>query len=83
MSAVGVFILSAAIGVGASRSPASEQQDAYRALAKASYVYTGADKQIKQIEKKYTPEIFRKYGGWIAGITKAVNEQKISFEWTF
>jgi hypothetical protein len=80
---LGVFLLSTAIGVGASRGPASEANDAYKALAKATYIQTGTDKQVKAIEKRITPELVKKYGGWIAGVTKVVSEKKVSFEWTF
>jgi hypothetical protein len=80
---IGILVLSTAIGVGASRGPASEADDAYKALAKATYIHTGTDKQIKAFEKRFTPKIIKEYGGWVAGITKVVTEKKVSFEWTF
>jgi hypothetical protein len=78
-----VLILSSAIGVGASREPASEKKDAFKALSKATYLYTNTDKYVKNIEKKYIPSNIKKYGGTVAGISKAVFDKKISFEWTF
>lgn len=83
MSMLGVLVLSTAIGVGTSRSPASEEQNALKALAKATYIQTETDKKVRELEKKWTPEMIKKYGGWLAGITKVVSEQKVSFEWTF
>ena len=78
-----IFILSMAIGIGATRDPASENQDAYKALAKASYIQTGANKRIKELEVKYVPKPLKKYGSWITGTTKIVMDKKVSFEWTF
>lgn len=83
MSILGVFILSTAIGIGASRSPASESKDAYNALVKATYIHTGFDHQMKAIEKKYVPKELKEYGGWITGTAKIAIEKKVSFEWTF
>lgn len=78
-----ILILSTAIGVGASRSPAGETKDAYKALAKASYVQSGYNKKVKQLEKRAIPKDVREYGGWITGLTKIAVEKKISVEWTF
>jgi hypothetical protein len=83
MSMFGIMVLSVAIGVGTSQGPASTTNDAYKALAKASYIQTGTDKKVKVIEKNITPKIVKEYGGWIAGIAKIVNDKKISLEWTF
>lgn len=79
----GILILSTAIGVGSTRGPASEKEDALKALAKATYIQTGVNKQVKELEKEYVPEELRKYGGVLTGIAKAINEKKVSFEWTF
>jgi len=83
MSIFGIFVLTTAIGMEVSRSPASETHDAYQALVKATYIQMGVDKQMKSLEKKYVPLIVKEYGGWITGITKIVSDKKISFEWTF
>ena len=83
MSILGVFILSTAIGIGATRSPSSEEKDAYTALFKATYIETKFDKQLKQFEQKYVPKELKEYGGWITGVTKIAVEKKVSFEWTF
>lgn len=69
--------------MGTSRSPASEYKDAYRALSKATYIYTNADDKMKELERKISPDFMKKYGGVIAGAAKIAIEQKISFEWTF
>lgn len=83
MSFIGVFVLTTAITIEASRVPAGQAEDAYRALAKAIYVQTETDKVVKDLEKRYTPKIVKEYGGWIAGITKVMVEKQISLEWTF
>jgi len=83
MSMLGIFVLTTAIGIGASRSPASEEQDALKALAKATYIQTETDKQVKDLEKRYIPKELKEYGGWITGTTKAIVDKKVSFEWTF
>jgi len=79
----GVFILTTAIGVEVSRSPSSEKMNAYKALSKAIYLETGANKKVKELERKLIPEELKEYGGWITGIVKIANEKKISLEWTF
>lgn len=78
-----ILILSAAIGVGGTRGPASEKEDALKALAKASYVQSGTDKKVKQFERRVLNKELKEYSGWIAGITKVATEKKLSFEWTF
>jgi len=78
-----ILLLTTAIGIGASRSPASESKDAYKAIAKATYIKSGYDKKVKQLEKKVIPKDVREYGGWITGLTKVAIEKKISVEWTF
>lgn len=83
MTMLGIFIMSTAIGVGASREPASEKKDAYKALAKATYIQSGANKRLKELEKEYIPKPLKEYGGIISGATKIMTEKKISFEWTF
>ena len=83
MSMISIFILTTAIGIESSRSPSSESKNAYRALAKATYVQTNVDDKVKEIEKRVVPKSLKEYGGWITGIAKAVNEKKISMEWTF
>jgi len=83
MSLLGVFVLTTAISIEFSRGPTGKTDDAYKALGKATFVQTGTDKIVKQFEKRYTPKAVKEYGGWIAGIMKVVNDQKISFEWTF
>lgn len=83
MDMLGVFILSTAIGIGASRGPASEQEDAYKALMKATYLETDMDQKAKQFEKRYLPKELKEYGGWITGVAKIAKDRKISFEWTF
>lgn len=78
-----MLLLSTALGIGASRSPAAEQTRAYKALAKATYISSGANKQVKDIERKVISKDIREYGGWITGMSKLMIEKKISFEWTF
>lgn len=78
-----IFILTTSIGIGSSRGPSSEQEDAYKALAKATYIQTGADKRLKYLEKALIPDPIRKHGGTIASAAKIVIERRISFEWTF
>lgn len=78
-----VLILSTALGIGASRSPAAEEAVAYKALAKATYISSGTDKRVKALERNLIPKDVREYGGWITGMSKLMIEKKISFEWTF
>lgn len=83
MGMLSIFVLATAINIDASRSPASKTNDAYRALAKATYLQTGTDKHVKTLEKKYIPKKVKEYGGWITAAMKVVSEQKVSLEWTF
>jgi len=83
MTLLGIFVLSSAIGINSVRTPSSEKEDAYKALAKATYIQTNSDKKLKEIEKKYIPKELKEYGGWITGTTKIIVDKKISFEWTF
>lgn len=83
MGMLGIFILTTAISIEASRGPTGKSEDAYKALGKATYVQTGTNVNIKQLEKRYTPKVVKEYGPWIAGIVKVMNDKKISFEWTF
>lgn len=83
MSMLGVFILTTAIGISTTRTPSSDAKDAYKALTKATYIQTGADKQAKNLERKYVPQYIKEYGGWITGTVKVIADRKISFEWTF
>ena len=80
---VGIFVLTTAITIQSSRLPAGEAVDAYRALAKATYLQTESDQIVKNLEKKYTPKYVKEYGPWIAGITKVAIEKQFSVEWTF
>ena len=83
MSILGIFILTTAIGMEASREPAAEKRDAYKALAKATYIETGANKKLKELEKRYIPKDIKEYSGIISGVIKITTEQKFSIEWTF
>jgi hypothetical protein len=83
MDMFGILILSTAISISNTRNLASNEQDAYRAIMKASYIQTGMDKQVKNIEKKYTPNYVKEYGGWITLTGKVITSKKISYEWTF
>lgn len=81
---IGVFILTTAITVQTVvREPTGNYDDAYKALGKATYIESGADKIVKRVEKKYTPQVVKEYGGWIAGILKVMSDQRISLEWKF
>jgi hypothetical protein len=79
----GIFILTSAVSITSVRTPSSNQKDAYKALSKAMYIETGANKQVKELERKFIPKKVREYGGWITGTVKLMTEKKISLEWTF
>lgn len=83
MDMLSIFLLTTAISIEVSRGPSGNSEDAYKALGKATYIQTGTDKAVSKLEKRYTPKLVKEYGGWIAGIAKAMSEKKISFEWTF
>lgn len=78
-----VFVLATAISVGISRAPSSQEQGAYTALMKATYIQTGLDKQANKLEKKYVSKEVEKYAGWITLTGKVVSEKRIAFQWTF
>lgn len=82
MSFFGVFVLSASIGV-TQFADASEERDALRALAKATYKQTNLDDRVKLLEKKYISPEMKKYGGWASLIIRVATEKRISAEWTF
>lgn len=76
-----VVILTTALHIQSAR--ARGEEDAYKALAKATYIQTGTDDMVSVLEKRYTPKVVKEYGGWIAGIAKVMNDRMISFKWTF
>lgn len=86
MNFVTVFFLTTAITVSTTRLPAGNYEDALKAAGKATYIQTGTDKVVNNLEKRYEPAFvkeYEKYEGWIVGIMKVTTEQKISLEWTF
>lgn len=83
MDILGIFVLSTALTIGVTRGPASDQQSAYKALIKATYIQTGMDKEAKALEKRYVPKYIKEYGAWITLTGKIVTEKKVSYEWTF
>lgn len=78
-----IFVLSTAISISATREPASDTSGAYKALMKATYIQSGMNKQVKTMEKRYIPKVWKEYGGWLAGISKVITDKRVSFEWTF
>lgn len=62
---------------------ASNEQKATKALAEATYRYTKLDKKVKYLEKRYLNEDLKEYGGYLAIITKLLEERKIICEWKF
>lgn len=83
MSALAVIVLTTAVGFEVSRYPSSNAMDALKTATKAAYIQTGTDDYVKHFERKYTPEVVREYGGWVAGIVRVVNERRVSFLWKF
>jgi len=83
MSLIGTFILTTAISITASRSPASNEGDAYRALTKATFLQTGVDVKVKEFEEEYINEDVRKYTGWTMIVIKISSEKRIGYEWKF
>lgn len=87
MSVTGTLIVTMAISYQFTRQPTGNSEDALKAAAKATYIQTGAEKDVNKIEKrleeKYVPQIVKDYGGWIAAIVKVGTEHQISFSWNF
>ena len=81
MSLLAPLVLATAIT--GSRTPAGQEQDALKALAKATYIESGLDKDVKRFEKEFLPDEVRKYGGWVTTIIKIERERQITYEWTF
>lgn len=62
---------------------ADNEQRAFEKAGEAIVKELGIDKQLKHLERKYIPEIIRKYGGIALATGKAYNEQRIYLEWEF
>jgi hypothetical protein len=56
---------------------------AIRAFAKATYVQTGMNVSVKNIEKRLISDSMRTYGGYVALVTKVFTERKITYEFRF
>jgi len=83
MSILGTFILTTAITITVNSAPSGNDADAYKALTKATFIQTGADKQIKKFETKYIDEDIRKYDEWTIILMKISSEKKMGYEWRF
>lgn len=82
MTAFGMFILTASIGI-TQAADASTERDALRALVKATYKQTDMDDLVKKYEKKYISDDVKKYGGYASILIRLTVEKRISAEWTF
>ncbi len=82
MTAFGMFILTASIGI-TQAADASAERDALRALGKATYKQANIDDVVKKYEKKNISEDIKKYGGYASIIVRLAVEKRISAEWTF
>lgn len=87
MTIISGLILSMAMTYQFAREPSGKSEDAMKAVAKASYIQSGVDKDVNKIEKhleqQYMPQVVKDYGGWIAAIVKVGTEHQISFSWKF
>ena len=59
------------------------EEEAIKALGKATYYYLEIDEDVKRLENRIIPKEFKKYGFWPIFIIKSVSEQRVSYEWTF
>lgn len=62
---------------------ASNEEEAIRKAGEALYIQSGINKVVEKIDLKYTPEVVKKYGGWIAITQKVIVERQISYKWTW
>lgn len=76
------LLLSSAILLSPELARGSETQ-ALRAFMKATYLQTGMDKSVKNIEKEYVTDSMRAYGGYVAVLAKVFTERKITYEFRF
>jgi len=84
MSPFGALILTTSIALSsASNGAQNDEKTALIALGKATYIKSGLNVHVKNLEKRYISKEMREYGGWIAVIGKTIGEKKISIEWTF
>jgi len=82
MSLIAPLILMTALTMP-TRSPAGNEQDAMKALAKATYKQTNLDDKVKVLEKKLLSKEVRIYGSWATTIVKIHLEKRVTYEWTF
>jgi hypothetical protein len=64
-------------------SNASNQEDALKKVAEAFYIQSGIDKVVEKLDKKYTPEVVKEYGGWLLVIQDSVVSKQISYKWEY
>lgn len=83
MTIIAPLLLASAISISSVREPSGNEQDAYKAIAKAYYKQVNLDEKMKELEKKILSEELRKYGSWATTAIKIRLEQRITYEWTF
>jgi hypothetical protein len=62
---------------------ADSSKEAIRKASEALYIQSGMDKVVKQLDKKYTPKVVKKYGGWLIAIQDSVVNEQIRYKWEF
>jgi hypothetical protein len=66
---------------------AASEQDAYRAIANATYIQSGVESNVSRLEKHYErmyiDDDLKFYGGYTLAILKTISSRTLAFKWSF
>lgn len=83
MSLVGSVVMGAYLSVPNPVYFENAEQEAYKQLAKATYLHFELDVVAKRIEKKYTPKWVYTYGPYVGPVIQLATEQRLTYTWRF
>lgn len=77
------MLLTLCIAMTPNHAGANDKSQAIKYSARAYYIQSGLDKNMREFEKRIVPKDLRIYGGWIANIVKMSLERRVTYEYSF
>lgn len=62
---------------------ANDEQEAINKAGKALYKQLNLDNYVKSLDKKYTPQTVKQFGGWLLVVRQIAVEKQIKYTWTW